>query len=313
MADKNLNDGAFCTANEMPQFTQKAAKTSAVFFEPLPTQLTHENETFTARQPNSHAAFNRSLKTGYIPAVFAPSKSPRMKERNEVIKVACSARKSREVFTPIYEAVQRVTAGALAQMNRPVGVMVRFTLVTDSSPAKALQRVVERFTRASQNPSKPAYVWAREVREHDYEGNACQYDHYHSVLIIDRSSHWLATLRKALEALQTRGHIESFHISHDKQGLKVHDLSTTDGLQAFYWHASYLAKTDTKLHCTGRRIFGRSQVSAATSFKPTPKRPKLMQIRTADDKAIEATSRQRRANYLKRARAMLDERNQVQA
>lgn len=312
MAVKSLDDGAFFTENEMPQVAPKTPDGLGVFFEPSVSQLAHENETFTARQPNSHAALNRSSKTGYIPAVFAPSKSPRMKERNEVIKVACSARKSRPVFTPIYEAVQKVTAGALAQMSRPVGVMVRFTLVTDSSPANVLHSVVKRFTRASQSPSKPAYVWAREVREHDYEGNACQYDHYHAVLIIDRSGHWLATLRKALEALQTRGHIESFHISRDKQGLKVHDLSTADGLQAFEWHYSYLAKVNTKLHCAGRRLFGRSQVSAATSFKPTPKRPKLMQIRTADDKAIEAASRQLRADYLKRARAMLGERQQNQ-
>ncbi|MCX7208350.1 MAG: hypothetical protein NT086_20680 [Proteobacteria bacterium] len=237
-----------------------------------------------------------------------------MKDRNEVKKVACSAKKIREVFIPIYDALQIVSLDAIARMSRPVGVMIRFTLTTDGSPAKVMQRIIERFTRASQHPSKPAYVWVREIREHDYEGNACQYDHYHAVLIIDRSSHWLPTLSHSLSALQGRGQIEGWHISRDKQGLKVHDILLADGLQAFEWHYSYIAKVDTKLHCAGRRIFGRSQVSAAaaTSFKPVPKRSKVMQVRTEDDKAIEAASRQRRTDYLKRASAMLAERNQTQ-
>lgn len=300
--------------NQMPQLTQNTPKVSGVFFDNTSTQLTHENKTFIEPQPAPLLASRASDKTGFKPSLFTSSCSIRMKDRNEVKKVACSAKKIREVFIPIYDALQIVSLDAIARMSRPVGVMIRFTLTTDGSPAKVMQRIIERFTRASQHPSKPAYVWVREIREHDYEGNACQYDHYHAVLIIDRSSHWLPTLSHSLSALQGRGQIEGWHISRDKQGLKVHDILLADGLQAFEWHYSYIAKVDTKLHCAGRRIFGRSQVSAAaaTSFKPVPKRSKVMQVRTEDDKAIEAASRQRRTDYLKRASAMLAERNQTQ-
>lgn len=305
MGDKYLAELVFCSENPMSQLTQTTPKTSGVFFEDALTQVTGKKQRLNGHQANRPLALRHDSKTGFKPVVLVRSAVPRMKARNQLKKVAASPKKIREVFAPIYEAVQLITEDAKARMRRPVGVMLRFTLTTDSSPATVMQRMAERFTRGG-TLAKPGYVWVREVRAKDYQGLACAYDHYHAVLLLDQSHYWLPTLIKALEALQARGHLESWHISRDAKGLKVHDLSSAEGSQGFFWHASYLAKVETKQHCFGRRLYGRSQCKAADKLPlPVPKRAKARPVRTEEDRAIEAASRQRKKDYLQRCALML--------
>ncbi|MBM5573034.1 hypothetical protein [Deefgea sp. CFH1-16] len=105
------------------------------------------------------------------------------------------------------------------------------------------------------------YVWCHEIRSHDYEGVECDYEHYHVICILDKSVHTLAKFYAICTDLQKTGWLDSFHLSKDAGSTKVHDLKTVEGYQEAKWHASYIAKVETKIPTHGRRLYGRSKIN----------------------------------------------------
>lgn len=230
------------------------------------TQLACQTQNVKSIYPKRSKGLHSPSKQGFKPSGLAlglacdtpDPKSPRMQVRNEITEVASSAKKFRQVYQPIWQAIEQIFNEGLATCKRPIAIVVRVTTLNNESISKVMKTFAERMQRKG---ARMHYVWCREIRSHDYEGVACDYEHYHVICILDKSVHTLAKFYAICTDLQRAGWLDSFHLSKDAGSIKVHDLKTVEGYQEAKWHASYIAKVETKVPTPGRRLYSHSKIN----------------------------------------------------
>ena len=194
-------------------------------------------------------------------------------------------------YLPILDGIHTLGLGARnGRMVRPEAVMLSFAFTEENEAfpiSTVINRIRDKFRKVRKARKKAStfrveYLWVRETKylipsDPEYEASLSKderlrylsaasdncpipYPHYHLILILDGHKGSWRAVQVVMRKLVEQGIVRpGFHFSENNETKhKAIDLRTEDGFRAYFYRASYLAKTDTK-ECGSGRLWSMSQ------------------------------------------------------